>query len=84
MFAAESSASPPIALRLCRSILRRWPKAACVTRSSERSAAGSGSARGTICTIDEVTLGGGVKACRGTSNRIFACVRQPASTPSRP
>ena len=37
-----SSASPPSAFRLWRSILRRWPKAASVTRPSLRTSAGSG------------------------------------------
>ena len=59
--------------RLARSILRRWPKAAAVTRSStSRRHAGSGFAFGISCTIDDVTLGGGVKAERLTSNSFFA------------
>ena len=41
-------------------------------------------ARGTRWTTEEVTFGGGVKACGGTSKAIRASVRQPASTPSRP
>ena len=41
----------PSACRLGRSILRRWPKAAAVTRSSARGSAGaSGAARGTSAT----------------------------------
>ena len=44
----------------------------------------SGVARGTRRTTDEVTLGGGTKAAGAMSNRIFASVRQPASTESRP
>jgi len=35
-------------------------------------------------TIDDVTLGGGTKFDGWTSNRIFAWVRQPASTERRP
>ena len=67
-----------------RSILRRWPKAASVTRSSARRSQGRGFARGMSCTTDEVTFGGGTKAEGAMSNRIFASVRQPASTESRP
>ncbi len=70
--------------RLCLNIFRRWPNAACVTCSSERMRQGSGSARGTRWTTEDVTLGGGTNADGATSNRIFASVRQPASTPSRP
>ena len=40
-------------------------------------------ARGTRCTTEDVTFGGGVKACGGTSKAILASVRQPARTPSR-
>jgi 16S rRNA C1402 N4-methylase RsmH len=35
-------------------------------------------------TYIDVTFGGGVNACGGTSKVIFASVRQPASTPRRP
>ena len=49
-----------------------------------RRSQGRGLARGMNCTTDEVTLGGGTKADGAMSNRIFACVRQPASTESRP
>ena len=45
---------------------------------------GKGASRGTRWTTDEVTLGGGTKADGATSNRMRACVRQPASTASRP
>lgn len=34
--------------------------------------------------FEEVTFGGGTKAVRATSNKILACVRQPASTASLP
>jgi hypothetical protein len=74
----------PSCLRLWRSILRRWPKAASVTRSSALRSQGGGFARGISCTSEEVTFGGGTKADGAMSNRIFACVRQPASTESRP
>src|SRR6185295_8175144 len=71
-------------LRLWRSILRRWPNAEAVTRSSRRGSHRNGSARGISSTTDEVTLGGGTKFEGWTSNRIFACVRQEARTDSRP
>ena len=54
--------SSPSDFRLARSILRRWPKAAAVTRSSARRSQGRGSARGTSCTSDDVTFGGGTNA----------------------
>ena len=38
----RAARSPPRLFRLCRSILRRWPKAASVTRSSFCTSAGSG------------------------------------------
>src|SRR5712671_1372224 len=71
-------------LRLWRSIFRRWPKAASVTRSRVRRSHGAGADRGTRRTTAEVTLGGGTKAEAETSNRIFTSARQPASTESRP
>src|SRR5262250_2445793 len=70
--------SPPSARKLCRSILRRCPKAAAVTRSSVVWAQGRGAVRGTSRTTDEVTLGGGTKAEGATSNMILASVRHPA------
>jgi hypothetical protein len=72
------------ALRLWRSIFRRWPNAARVTASSAPARQGRGAARGTSRTTLDVTLGGGTKAEGATSNRIDASVRQPHSTPSRP
>ena len=76
MPAFSSSASPPRGFRLWRSILRRWPKAAAVTVSSFfKSAGATGSGNGSSRTMEEVTEGGGTKALRFTSNRIFACVR---------
>ena len=48
--------------RLWRSILRRWPKAAWVTLSRSRAVAGSGAARGTSRTSEDVTFGGGTNA----------------------
>ena len=76
--------SAPSERRLWRSILRRWPNAAAVMRSSVVRVQGRGLARGTSRTTDEVTLGGGTKAEGATSNMIFASVRQPASTARRP
>jgi hypothetical protein len=86
MPAASSSAaaSMPSPFRDCLSILRRWPNAACVTRESAPISQGRGVLRGTSSTTEDVTFGGGVKAAGGRSNRMRACVRQPASTPRRP
>ena len=61
--ASSASVSPPSDFRLARSILRRWPKAAAVTRSSVATGSrrpGRG-ARHEPTTLD-VTLGGGTKA----------------------
>ena len=64
--AASHRSAPPRVLRLERSILRRWPKAAAVTRSSRFSISRSGrSARGTRWTTALATFGGGVKAAAG-------------------
>src|SRR5262249_43959339 len=82
--ASSASASPPSDLRLWRSILRRWPKAASVTRCNVRLSHGNGCERGTSSTSEEVTLGGGTNAVGATSKRMRACVRQPASTDRRP
>jgi hypothetical protein len=58
-------------LRLERNILRRWPNAAAVTFSSTAAWQGTGAAsRGVMCTTEEVTLGGGVKA-RGEMSKSF-------------
>jgi hypothetical protein len=77
--------SAMMGLRLERSILRRWPKAAAVTFSSVSTAQGTGgTASGTIETIADVTLGCGVKARRSTSNRSFAVARHWQRTESRP
>src|SRR5690348_1052128 len=86
MPAASSSGigSDPSDLRLWRSILRRWPNAASVTRWSSAESQGSGTGRGVSRTTEDVTLGGGTKAEGATSNRILASVRQPASTDKRP
>ena len=74
----------PSERRLWRSILRRCPKAAWVARSSSARSHGSGAARGTKRTSEDVTLGGGTKAAGFTSNRIRASQRHCARTESRP
>ena len=86
---ARAQAAPARRIRqaasaLCRSILRRWPKAACATRSSVSRLQGSGSARGMSSTIDEVTFGGGVNADGATSKRMRGVVRQPHRIARRP
>src|SRR6185295_10256394 len=70
--------------RLDRNIFRRCPNAAAVTRSNVARSQERGAARGTSRTTEEVTFGGGTKALRFISNRIFPSVRQPVSTLSRP
>src|SRR6266481_4697277 len=81
---SNAVASRPRDLRLCRNILRRWPKAASLTRSSARRSQASGAFRGTSSTRDEVTLGGGTKALAATSKQMRALQRQPTRTESRP
>src|SRR5262245_17424429 len=82
--ASSEAGSTPKVLRLCRSILRRWPNAASVTRCSAAASHASGSCRGVSRTIEDVTFGGGTNAERATSNKILASVRQPAKTDNRP
>ena len=82
--AASRAGSTDSDLRLCRSIFRRWPKAAAATCSSARRSHGSGALRGTSRTTEEVTLGCGTKAAGEMSNRILVSARQLASTASRP
>ena len=82
--ASSASGSTPSDFRLWRSILRRWPKAASVTRCSARRSQGSGVARGARArTSDEVTLGGGTKAEAAMSNRMRAS-RAPAGEHREP
>src|SRR5215472_18466715 len=85
---AHASTGPtasPSDFRLVRNILRRWPNAAAVMRSSAgRRAGASGSARGRIATTLDVTVGGGTKARGGTSNRIFTSASHCARTERRP
>ena len=68
--AAESSlAASPNDLRDERSILRRWPKAAAVTRSRSSSGRGEPLRRAASAAPRlEATLGGGTKASAGMSN----------------
>ena len=74
--AASRAGSMASDLRLCRSIFRRWPKAAAATCSSARRSHGSGFARGTRRTTEEVTLGCGTNAAGEISNRILVSARQ--------
>ena len=75
----------PSVRRLARSILRRCPNAAAVTRSSAAFEAGaSGSARGRSDTRLDVTFGGGTKARGGKSNRIFGSASHCTMTDSLP
>src|SRR5579863_6107249 len=50
----------------CRSILRRWPNAACAAADSSAASHGSGAVRGMSSTTLDVTLGGGVNAAGET------------------
>ena len=81
-------AAPPHRRATCsapRSILRRWPKAAAVSRSIAREQRGAGSsACGTKPTTADHTLGGGLKAPGGRRSSSVARPRHCASTPSRP
>jgi hypothetical protein len=61
---SSASSAPGRPLSDWRSILRRWPKAASVTRSSMRGTTPSGMAAGVTWTMADMTLGGGVKALR--------------------
>ena len=83
--ASSGSGSAPSDFRLWRSILRRWPNAAAVTRSSSARSQASGSARGTSSTTDEVTFGGGTKAdgCDVEQDLRLACASRPAPTAGR-
>ena len=68
----RAARAPDRPLRLWRSILRRWPKAASVTRSSTRIETPSGASAGVTWMIALMTLGGGVKALRWTFIASFA------------
>src|SRR5712691_4876259 len=83
--ASRGSTGTPSVLRLERSILRRWPKAAAVTRSRTGFAAGaSATGRGVRRTTLDVTFGGGTKARGGRSKRIFGSVSHCTTTERRP
>ncbi len=63
---SNGSTASPSGFRLVRNILRRWPNAAAVTRSSAgRRAGASGLARGMIATTLDVTFGGWHKSPGG-------------------
>ncbi len=84
-WASRDSTGTPRVLRLERSILRRWPNAAAVTRSrTGLEAAAKGLARGARRTTLEVTLGGGTKARGGRSKRILGSVSHCTRIDSRP
>ena len=63
-------ARPGMFFRLDRSILRRWPKAASVSRSSILALTPSRLLAGTMCTTADVTFGGGTNAERLTGIAI--------------
>ena len=82
--ASSGSGSAPSVRRLWRSILRRWPNAASVTRSSSAAVARQRRRRaGSARTTDDVTFGGGTKADGCMSNRIFGS-RAPAGQHRQP
>ena len=70
--------------RLERSILRRWPKAAAVSRSSDAAMTPSGWSAGTMWTTADVTLGGGTKAERSTFIAIRGARAPLRGTARRP
>ena len=81
--ASAASSAPGIGLRLERSILRRWPKAASVSRSMTVGVDARRAARpGTMWTTAEVTLGGGTKAERLTRHRDPRASRATARRPT--
>src|SRR6516164_367558 len=82
--AMSSAVSLPNERKLCRSILRRWPKAACVTASSMERSQGSGADRGTSRTTEDFTLGGGTNADAFTSKTIRGSQRHCTNTDKRP
>src|SRR5690606_12753201 len=81
---SSASTAPGRALRLCRSILRRWPNAASATFPSTRGETPGGCAAGSIWTTALITFGGGVKALRWTFIASLADERHCASTARRP
>src|SRR5947207_2001407 len=73
--AASRAGSMASDLRLCRSIFRRWPKAAAATCSSARRSQGSGLARGTRRTTEEVTFGCGTNAAGALDRDHAVCAK---------
>ena len=80
---AAAADRTPSVCRLWRSILRRWPNAASVTRSSRRGSQASGSARGTSSHHRRCHFGRRHEGAGATSNRIFAS-RAPAGQHGQP
>ena len=84
VLASNSSGMGVNCLRLERSILRRWPNAAAVTRPRVITEhAGCGLTRGVNATTADATLGGGVKASAGRCMTMWGSVRHCARTESR-
>ena len=71
--------APGTSFRLDRSILRRWPKAAAVSRSRTAGSTPAGCSLGTMWTTADITLGGGTKAERWT----FIAIRGVAIATAR-
>ena len=69
-------------MRLDRSILRRWPNAASVSRSMHLRIDALRRSAGTMCTTAEVTLGGGTKAERLTRHRDSRAASATARRPT--
>jgi len=85
MPARASSAVPPSAFSDPRSIFRRCPNAAAVSRSIAANSAGSGcTGCGVSTTTADHTFGGGTNAAGGMRRRNSAVQIHCASTDSRP
>ncbi len=83
--ASSGSGSGPSDFRLCRSILRRWPNAASVTRSSSAAVAGQRRRRAGSVRPPTRSLWAAARSSKDARRTGFSpCVRQPASTDSRP
>ena len=81
---SSAASAPGSPFRLWRSILRRWPKAASVTRSSIRAETPGGISPGVTWMIALITLGGGVKALRWTFIAILGLARHWERMARRP
>ena len=82
--ASSGSGSTPSDLRLWRSILRRWPKAACVTRCSVAAIAGEWLHARDKLDQRGRDLGRRHEGRRRDVEQDARLVRQPASTDRRP